>query len=234
MGRVPAASRILPSDPRGIPMAKKPLATVVPLSSLTSDPRNARFHGDRNREAVRGSLEAFGPGRSIVVDGSNVVRAGNATLEEATRLGFTDALMVEPGPAQIVVVKRTDWTPAQAIGYGLADNRTAELATWDTEVLAGSLADLKVEGFPIESLGWTDFELDPLLAADWTPPAVGNLPGHTDQQEQHHDPAAHAVHFTPESWAVVEEAIGRFRGDDDYSDSQAIELVCARYLADKR
>lgn len=36
---------------------------VVLIGALTLDPRNARKHGRRNLEAIRGSLEQFGQSR---------------------------------------------------------------------------------------------------------------------------------------------------------------------------
>ena len=40
---------------------------VVPIDSLTLDPRNARKHGRRNLEAIKGSLQQFGQRRPLVV-----------------------------------------------------------------------------------------------------------------------------------------------------------------------
>ena len=95
-----------------------------PVAELREDPNNARAHDERNIEAIKTSLGAFGQRKPIVVrDG--VVVAGNGTLRAAVALGWD----------RIAVVDADDLSPAEAAAYALADNRTAELATWDTEAL---------------------------------------------------------------------------------------------------
>ena len=59
---------------------------VVPISSLTLDPTNARKHSDLNLRAIASSLQRFGQRKPIVVQG-NIVLAGNGTLEAAKSIG---------------------------------------------------------------------------------------------------------------------------------------------------
>jgi ParB-like chromosome segregation protein Spo0J len=47
-----------------------------------------------------------------------------------------------------------DWTPDQIKAFALADNRTAELANWDKEILATQLLDLEEAGFEIADFGF--------------------------------------------------------------------------------
>jgi hypothetical protein len=47
-----------------------------------------------------------------------------------------------------------DWTPEQTKAFALADNRTAELATWSPEVLASQLLELEEANFVIEDFGF--------------------------------------------------------------------------------
>ena len=53
---------------------------IVDIDELVCDPENARIHDDRNMDAIAKSLKRFGPGRSIVVDRDNIVRAGSGTM----------------------------------------------------------------------------------------------------------------------------------------------------------
>ena len=94
------------------------------ISELKNDPVNARKHSPRNLKAIRDSLDVFGQQKPIVVDSRGVVIAGNGTLEAARELGWDD-----------INVTVTDLDPAHAQAFGIADNRTAELAEWDTDVL---------------------------------------------------------------------------------------------------
>ncbi|MCA9729967.1 MAG: ParB N-terminal domain-containing protein, partial [Candidatus Eisenbacteria bacterium] len=49
----------------------------VKVAELTLDPKNARRHTPRNLEAITASLREFGQQKPIVIDGNNVVKAGN-------------------------------------------------------------------------------------------------------------------------------------------------------------
>ena len=94
------------------------------IAELKNDPANARKHSPRNLKAIRDSLDVFGQQKPIVIDSRGVVIAGNGTLEAARELGWDD-----------IAVAVTDLDPAHAQAFGIADNRTAELAEWDTDIL---------------------------------------------------------------------------------------------------
>lgn len=117
----------------------------VKIDSLTVDPENARKHSKRNINAIASSLENFGQRRPLVV-WDEVIIAGNGTLEAAKSLGWTD-IEVTRVPS--------DWSSEQARAYALADNRTAELADWDPEILATQLIDLDSMGFNMSELGFS-------------------------------------------------------------------------------
>jgi hypothetical protein len=116
----------------------------VRIDSLILDPENARKHSKRNIDAIAGSLSTFGQRRPLVVwDG--IVIAGNGTLEAAKSIGWTDIEITRVPP---------DWTHEQARAYALADNRTAELAEWDSEILANQLIELDSVGYEISDWGF--------------------------------------------------------------------------------
>ena len=127
---------------------------VVPIAALSLDPRNARRHGRRNLDAIRGSLEAFGQRRPLVVRQDGQVIAGNGTLVAMRDLRWTEVAITRVPPG---------WTDGQVRAYALADNRTAELAEWDDVVLAGMLAELDAGGWDLNSIG---FDGLPELPAD--------------------------------------------------------------------
>jgi len=122
----------------------------IPIADLTPDPANARKHDERNLKAIIDSLRAFGQQKPIVVDRRGVVIAGNGTLEAARRLGWDE-----------IAIVRTDLDPTQATAYGIADNRTAELAEWDSEVLTSLMDSLDDE--MRELLHFDEKELDAML-----------------------------------------------------------------------
>jgi DNA modification methylase len=114
--------------------------TEIPLDALTPDPRNARRHGARNLRLITEALKDIGAARSIVVDETGMVLAGNATIAAAGQAGLSRVRVIDADGSELIAVRRTGLTPEQKQRLALYDNRAAELAEWDTEVLA-SLAD---------------------------------------------------------------------------------------------
>ena len=117
----------------------------VAVEALSFDPANARKHDGKNIGAIAGSLDLFGQRKPIVVTGENVVVAGNGTLEAAKSLGWE----------KIDVVRvPDDWSTDQVKAFALADNRTAELAVWDEQVMASQLLELESAGFELAQFGF--------------------------------------------------------------------------------
>ncbi|OQB25738.1 MAG: DNA adenine methyltransferase YhdJ [Chloroflexi bacterium ADurb.Bin180] len=106
------------------------------IGQLKPDPRNARKHNPRNVGMIEKALGEVGAARSIVIDENNVVLAGNGVLEAAGNAGIERVQVVDADGETIVAVRRKGLTPEQKAKLALYDNRTAELAEWDTEVLA--------------------------------------------------------------------------------------------------
>lgn len=127
-------------------MTNKPDLTIeiVPIDKLTPDPQNARKHSKKNLDAIASSLKEFGQRRPLVVTKDYVVAAGNGTLEAAKHLGWTE-IAVSVAPFD---------DPDRVKAYAIADNRTAELAEWDNEVLLEQLGDLELNGWSLEALGF--------------------------------------------------------------------------------
>ncbi len=149
----------------------------LPVADLSADPANARRHGERNLEQIKASLRRFGQQKPIVVDAANVVRAGNGTLAAARALGWATIAAVRSG-----------LVGADMTAYAIADNRSAELAEWDAEVLAATLADPAVGDPAVGDCGFTAAELDALAGVPPEPPAE--------------------VAMGPEKWLVVVTADG--------------------------
>jgi ParB-like chromosome segregation protein Spo0J len=121
----------------------------VKISSLQSDPDNARKHSDKNIKSIIGSLKRFGQRKPIVVTGANIVIAGNGTLEAAKQLGWSDI---------VVSYVPVDWSFEQARAYALADNRTSELGEWDNDKLAMQLIELDSVGWELNDVGFEKLE----------------------------------------------------------------------------
>lgn len=137
-------------DPQLIPLA-------TPIHDLKFDPKNARKHSKRNLDTIKNSLREFGQRLPIIAHAdTKVVIAGNARLRAARELGWD----------KIAVVFVTD-SEIQSRRFGLIDNRAAELAEWDFDVLSSVLRELADnDTIEIESLGFLDDEINPLIIED--------------------------------------------------------------------
>lgn len=119
------------------------------LSTLTPDPANARTHDRRNIDAIKSSLEHFGQTRPLVVTEDLTVIAGNGTLEAMLELGWTHA-----------TVTRVPFGSAEeARAFALADNKTSELAQWNTPVLLETLEQLALDGWDLDGLGFEPHDM---------------------------------------------------------------------------
>ena len=132
---------------------------TVLIESLILDPQNARKHSKRNIDTIAASLTKFGQRKPIVVH-QDVVIAGNGTLEAAKALGWHE----------ITISRCPDaWDENTAKAYALADNRSSELAEWDSNVLATQLEELDEMGWDTSELGFSSKEFEDIRLSEENP-----------------------------------------------------------------
>ena len=116
----------------------------VDIDTIIKYARNPR----RNQNAigkVAASIREFGFRQPLVIDPENVVVAGHTRLEAARMLGLR----------KVPVHVATGLTPQQIKAFRLADNRTADDAEWDRELLKLELeeiTDTETTGFESEEV----------------------------------------------------------------------------------
>ena len=121
---------------------------VRPISSLKPNPRNARTHSRRQIRQIANSIAAFGFNNPILVDENDCIIAGHGRVAAAKLLGLTE----------VPTVCLTHMTDAEKRAYVIADNRLAEKAGWDAEILAIEFQTL-FEVAPEFDLTITGFEI---------------------------------------------------------------------------
>ena len=170
------------------------------IADLTPDPQNARQHDAKNLKAIQGSLTQFGQRKPIVITEAGVIVAGNGTVEAAKLLGW-ETIQAVKVPA--------DWTPAQVKAFAIADNRTAELATWRTEVLSAQLIELQNLDVEIEAFG---FEQEQSSMDDFAEALDGLLKPKGDIEQ---------ITFTlhTDQAQLIKEALAVSKGMGDFGDT---------------
>jgi hypothetical protein len=126
-----------------------------PLDRLIPYARNARTHSDAQIAQIAASIREFGFTNPILVDTSDGIIAGHGRLLAARVLKLE----------QVPVIVLDHLSETQKRAYIIADNRLAENAEWDDELLQIELTALQEEGFELDLLGFDDSELAELLAA---------------------------------------------------------------------
>ncbi|MFO1144400.1 MAG: site-specific DNA-methyltransferase [Amaricoccus sp.] len=147
-----------------------------PLERLKPYARNAKTHEDDQVAKIAASMAQFGWTVPVLVGGDGDVIAGHGRILAATHLGLTDAPV-------IVLDHLTD---AQRRAYRIADNKLTELGAWDEALLAGELQELLADDFDLSVVGFSDSELDQLLAGDGD--ADGGNEGEDEVPETPADP----------------------------------------------
>jgi ParB-like chromosome segregation protein Spo0J len=137
---------------------------LVPLDELRPDPGNARTHSDRNVAVIAASLRRFGQRKPIVIAPDRHVIAGSGTLEAARRLGWTQ-----------LACTTFDDDDDEAKAYAIADNRSAELAAWDGELLTARLSELSLLDEGLVGTGFTDADVLRLHAQPDTSEQLGGV-----------------------------------------------------------
>lgn len=125
-----------------------------PVTELIAYDRNPRKHPERQLVSLAASIAEFGFAMPVLVDEAGTIIAGEARVVAARRIGME----------RVPVIVAHHWSPAQVRAYRLADNRLAELSSWDEEMLAIELASvIEFDDVAIDILGWATAEIDVIL-----------------------------------------------------------------------
>ena len=111
------------------------------IDELTPYERNPRKN-EAAIDAVAASIKNFGFKVPIVIDQDGVIVAGHTRLAAAKKLGLEE----------VPVIVADDLTEEQIKAFRLADNKTAELAEWDPDLLEIELKD--IESIDMAELGF--------------------------------------------------------------------------------
>ena len=131
---------------------------LVPVDALKPNPRNARTHSKKQIQRIAENIEIYGFTVPVLIDETTTLLAGHARLDAAKLRGFKE----------IPAIRLQGLSEAKKRALLLADNKVAEEAGWDLELLAielPELADLLIEeDLDISLTGFEPAEIDQLVA----------------------------------------------------------------------
>ena len=128
----------------------------LPPSELKPYARNARTHSPKQIAQIAASIRTFRFNNPVLIDKNNVIIAGHGRVEAAKLLGLDT----------VPVIRLEHLSEAEKRAYILADNRLAEKAGWDAEILAIELQNL-IEldlDFDVAVTGFDMPEIDVLIS----------------------------------------------------------------------
>src|ERR1700752_4017611 len=138
---------------------------IWPIEQLVFYARNPRKN-DAAVDRMCSSIREFGLKIPVLARSDGEVVDGHLRLKAARKLGI----------AEIPVILRDEWTPAQVKAFRLMVNRSVTWADWDEELLSLELEELTADDFDLSLTGFDPGEIDGLLAipdeerANATPP----------------------------------------------------------------
>ena len=132
------------------------------VDSLRPYSRNARTHSQKQIAQIAASIRTFGFNNPVLIDEDGVIIAGHGRVAAAKSLGIDS----------VPVIRLEHMSEAQKRAYILADNKLAEKAGWDREILAIELQNLILIDldFDISITGFEMPEIDVLISASEAPP----------------------------------------------------------------
>jgi ParB-like chromosome segregation protein Spo0J len=119
------------------------------IDKLVPYAKNPRTHSDAQVAQIAASIAEFGFNCPILVDTNAGIIAGHGRLLAARKLQIKE----------VPVMVLDHLSDRQKRAYIIADNRLAESAGWDDDVLRNELAELKDADVDLELLGFGDDEL---------------------------------------------------------------------------
>lgn len=141
-------------------MSKLNIVDLDP-KTLVPHPRNSRTHSDSQIDLLAESIGALGFNKPVIIGPGNQIVAGHGAVCAALKLGLQT----------IPTVSLAHLTEDQRRAYMIADNRLAELSSFNDEILALELEELSVIEVPFEPtvLGFEPAEIDVIIEARHKP-----------------------------------------------------------------
>jgi DNA modification methylase len=130
-----------------------PKIELVSVARLTPYANNARTHTNKQIRQIAKSIDRFGFTNPVLVDDDDQIIAGHGRVAAAKLLGVT----------AVPALRLSHLSAADRRAYVIADNRLAEKAGWDREVLVIELQALIELDFDVELTGFEVGEIDLLL-----------------------------------------------------------------------
>lgn len=210
-----------PARPKAVSKSPKTVADLTPNASNPRKPWSSE-----QRAAFQKSLAEFGDLSGIVFNKTTGQLVGGHKRVEEFKEDPDAKIVSEPAEGKPkdgtlayghvtlatgtrFAYREVSWPKAKEAAANLAANQWG--AEWDWEGVSELLAEAKNDGFDLTITGFSHSEFEPLLAADWSPPKAGELPGAKEkggeepkQVDGEHQP--HHIGLSDEAYGALANA----------------------------
>ena len=171
--------------PEVVEKTEEPAALWVDVAHLKAWDKNPRDN-DKAVPEVMASIKRFGFAAPIIARPNGEIIAGHTRLKAALELRLPR-----------VPVRYMDLDPAEAHLLALADNRVAEIADWNDDLLSDVLRELEGDGVDLKGIGWDVDELAELLGHNDPLPMDGSEDEVPEVQAEVHSKAGEVYELGP-------------------------------------
>lgn len=184
-----------------------------PISELKAFPGNARTHSKKQIQQIARSIKQFGFNNPVLVGDDDTIIAGHGRVAAAELAGM----------AEVPTIKLSHLNAAERRAYVLADNKLAQNAGWDSEVLALEMQSLIDLDFDLSLTGFETVEIDQVLD-DW---AASSSLEEEQSEDQIPELAKRVVTQPGDMWQLGQHRLlcGDARSSEDLSKLLANEKV---------
>ena len=136
------------------------------VSSLVGYAQNPRLHSEAQVTQIARSVSEFGWTMPCLIDEDGILIAGHGRVLAARQLGLRD----------VPVMVARGWTDEQRRAYRIADNQLTLASSWNEELLASELGELKLVDYDLSLTGFDANQLVSFLASGEPNPAAEEAP----------------------------------------------------------
>ena len=143
-------------------MSKDYQYTKINIDEIKPYERNARIHSSKQIKQIMEAIKAFGFTNPLLIDDENNLIAGHGRLEAVKQLNIID--FKENPLKELPAIIISGLSEADKKALIIADNKIAENASWDYDLLQAEFQELEAINYDLDLMGFDN--LDEILGAD--------------------------------------------------------------------
>lgn len=143
-------------------MSKDYQYTKINIDEIKPYERNARIHSSKQIKQIMEAIKAFGFTNPLLIDDENNLIAGHGRLEAVKQLNIID--FKENPIKELPAIVISGLSEADKKALIIADNKIAENASWDYDLLQAEFQELEAINYDLDLMGFDN--LDEIMGAD--------------------------------------------------------------------